>query len=108
LPANAKPARCSAALNIGGQRGTLPYRKTKEEGTTIWEELHETVYGERQYGVADLDGHRWLFSQPPETWTQRIGEQNPRNQALNSALSRHDSTASQPCYNEQMSYQFSG
>jgi uncharacterized glyoxalase superfamily protein PhnB len=35
----------------------------KREGATIWEDLHETVYGERQYGLEDLDGHRWLFSQ---------------------------------------------
>jgi len=37
--------------------------KTKREGGTIWEELHETIYGERQYGATDLEGHRWLFSQ---------------------------------------------
>jgi len=48
-------------------------RKAKREGATIWEELHETVYGERQYGVEDIDGHRWLFSQhardvDPKEW----------------------------------------
>jgi uncharacterized glyoxalase superfamily protein PhnB len=49
------------------------YAKTKREAGTIWEELHETVYGERQYGATDLEGHRWLFSQhardvDPESW----------------------------------------
>jgi len=49
------------------------YTKTKREGGRIWEELHETIYGERQYGVSDLDGHRWLFSEhardlDPESW----------------------------------------
>lgn len=49
------------------------YAHTRREGATIWEELHETVYGERQYGVADLDGHHWIFSQhardlSPEDW----------------------------------------
>lgn len=39
------------------------YRKTNQAGAKIWEELQETVYGERQYGVEDLDGHQWLFSQ---------------------------------------------
>ena len=39
------------------------YANTKRHGATIWEELQETVYGEKQYGVADLEGHRWLFSQ---------------------------------------------
>lgn len=49
------------------------FAHTKQQGAVIWEELHETVYGERQYGVKDLDGHRWLFSQhardvSPEEW----------------------------------------
>jgi uncharacterized glyoxalase superfamily protein PhnB len=49
------------------------YTRTKREGGTVWEELHETVYGERQYGVSDLEGHRWLFSEHardlnPESW----------------------------------------
>jgi uncharacterized glyoxalase superfamily protein PhnB len=34
----------------------------QREGATIVEELHETIYGELQYGAEDLDGHRWLFS----------------------------------------------
>ncbi len=41
------------------------FDKAKREGATIWEELYETVYGERQYRLEDLDGHRWLFSQHP-------------------------------------------
>jgi len=62
------------------------YRKTKEEGATIWEELNETVYGERQYGVEDLDGHRWLFSQhardvSPEAWGAKIAAYTPQNQS---------------------------
>jgi len=49
------------------------YANTKRHGATIWEELQETVYGELQYGVTDLEGHRWLFSQhahdvAPESW----------------------------------------
>jgi uncharacterized glyoxalase superfamily protein PhnB len=38
------------------------YARTKERGVMIWEELHETEYGERQYGVDDIDGHRWIFA----------------------------------------------
>ncbi|WP_348262235.1 hypothetical protein P8935_20820 [Telmatobacter sp. DSM 110680] len=39
----------------------------------IVEELHETVYGEFQYGVEDIEGHHWLFSRhvhdvSPEAW----------------------------------------
>ena len=38
------------------------YERTKSAGAKIVEELHETFYGERQYGVVDLEGHHWLFS----------------------------------------------
>jgi uncharacterized glyoxalase superfamily protein PhnB len=38
------------------------YERAKSAGATIVEELHETTYGERQYGARDLDGHHWLFS----------------------------------------------
>jgi uncharacterized glyoxalase superfamily protein PhnB len=38
------------------------FERAKQEGAVIFEEPHETVYGEWQYGAIDLDGHRWLFS----------------------------------------------
>ncbi len=38
------------------------YEKARAAGATIVEEPHETMYGERQYGVLDLDGHHWLFA----------------------------------------------
>jgi len=49
------------------------YARTKQQGAMIWEGLHETIYGERQYGAEDLDGHRWIFSAHardlnPEEW----------------------------------------
>jgi uncharacterized glyoxalase superfamily protein PhnB len=48
----------------------------KAEGATIFEEPHETGYGEFQYGALDCDGHRWLFSRhardlAPEDWGAR-------------------------------------
>jgi len=53
------------------------YRRTKAAGAKIVEELNETGYGERQYGVEDLDGHHWLFSKhardvSPDEWGARI------------------------------------
>ena len=39
------------------------YAKAKSAGGKIVEDLNETCYGERQYAVEDLEGHRWLFSQ---------------------------------------------
>ena len=38
------------------------YARAKSAGAKIVEELNETCYGERQYGVEDLEGHHWLFS----------------------------------------------
>jgi uncharacterized glyoxalase superfamily protein PhnB len=55
------------------------YRHAKSEGARIVEDLHETEYGERQYGVVDLDGHHWLFSRHardvnPEAWGATIAK----------------------------------
>jgi uncharacterized glyoxalase superfamily protein PhnB len=49
------------------------YARAKAAGARIVEELHETEYGERQYGAEDIDGHLWLFSRHardvnPEEW----------------------------------------
>jgi len=49
------------------------FENTKAAGAKIVEDLNETVYGERQYGVQDLAGHLWLFSRhardlSPEEW----------------------------------------
>jgi len=49
------------------------FNRAKSAGAKIVEELHETEYGERQYGVEDLEGHHWLFSQHardvrPDEW----------------------------------------
>jgi uncharacterized glyoxalase superfamily protein PhnB len=36
--------------------------RAKTAGARIVEDLKETMYGELQFGVEDLDGHHWLFS----------------------------------------------
>ena len=59
------------------------FRRAKEAGATIVEELQETMYGERQYGAVDLEGHRWLFSQhvrnvSPEEWGAAIAAGSDR------------------------------
>ncbi len=38
------------------------FQHTRSAGANIVEDLHETCYGERQYGVEDFAGHHWLFS----------------------------------------------
>jgi hypothetical protein len=45
--------------------------------TVFVEDLHETDYGERQYGVRGLEGHHWLFSRHardvnPEDWGAKV------------------------------------
>jgi uncharacterized glyoxalase superfamily protein PhnB len=49
------------------------YGRARAAGAKIVEALHETEYGERQYGVEDVEGHHWLFSRHarnvnPEEW----------------------------------------
>jgi len=49
----------------------------RKSGANIVEELHETIYGELQYGVRDLEGHHWLFSRhahdvDPAAWGATI------------------------------------
>lgn len=55
------------------------FQRSKAAGAKIVEDLHETFYGERQYGVEDLDGHHWLFSWhardvTPEEWGATVSE----------------------------------
>jgi len=53
------------------------YGKAMSAGAAIVEDLHETIYGERQYGARDLDGHHWLFADhardvSPDEWGATI------------------------------------
>lgn len=59
------------------------YEKAKSAGAMIVEDLHETTYGERQYGARDLDGHHWLFSThardvSPVEWGATLTSRDPR------------------------------
>jgi uncharacterized glyoxalase superfamily protein PhnB len=61
--------RNPAELGFGTQSLTVfvedieaHFARAKAAGATILEDLHETVYGELQYAVRDLEGHHWLFS----------------------------------------------
>jgi len=49
------------------------FARATPAGAGIVEELNETVYGERQYGVKDLEGHHRLFAKhvrdvSPDEW----------------------------------------
>jgi uncharacterized glyoxalase superfamily protein PhnB len=64
-PGEASPVQCGVAtqsLTVFVDDVDAHFERAKSAGANIFEELHETMYGERQYGVEDLDGHHWLFS----------------------------------------------
>jgi len=77
---------CASPAQIGHQTQSLTvfvedvdahFERAKSAGAKIVEDLHETEYGERQYGVEDLEGHHWLFSRhardvSPDEWGARI------------------------------------
>lgn len=49
------------------------FQRAKSAGARIFEDLHVTEYGDRQYGAEDLAGHHWLFSRhvsdvSPDQW----------------------------------------
>lgn len=70
------PARLGAitqSLTVFVEDVDAHYERARAAGANIVEELHETAYGERQYGAEDPEGHRWLFSRhardvAPEEW----------------------------------------
>ena len=55
------------------------YARVKAAGAQIVEDLNEPAYGERQFAVTDLEGHRWLFSQhvrdvDPKEWGATVAD----------------------------------
>jgi uncharacterized glyoxalase superfamily protein PhnB len=78
--------RSPAELGFGNQSLTIfiedvaqHFEHSKAAGAKIVEDLHETEYGELQYGVEDLEGHHWLFSRhardvSPDAWGATIAE----------------------------------
>ena len=53
------------------------FSRAVDGGVKIVEELHETEYGELQYGAEDVEGHHWLFARhahdvSPDAWGATI------------------------------------
>jgi uncharacterized glyoxalase superfamily protein PhnB len=49
------------------------FERARAGGARILSEVEETPFGDRQYRVEDLEGHRWMFTQhvrdvPSEEW----------------------------------------
>jgi predicted enzyme related to lactoylglutathione lyase len=53
---------CTQSLTVFVEDVESHYKRTKAAGAKIVEDLHETPYGELQYGAEDFAGHHWLFS----------------------------------------------
>jgi len=84
----ARPGRSSPA-DLGSDTQSLTifiedveshYARSRHAGAKIVEELHETVYGEFQYGAEDCEGHHWLFSRhardvSPEAWGAIVADE---------------------------------
>ena len=78
----ASPARAgygTQSLTIFVEDVEAHFQRAKSAGAKIVEELHETGYGELQYGAEDLDGHHWLFSRhardvSPEEWGATVAK----------------------------------
>src|SRR5438105_12857481 len=82
---SARPGRASPA-HAGHETQSLTvfvddvdahFERAKSAGAKIVEDLNETMYGERQYGAQDLEGHHWLFSRhardvSPDAWGAKI------------------------------------
>lgn len=79
-PGSGSPAQLGYAtqsLTVFVEDVEAHFERTKSAGAKIVEDLHETEYGELQYGVEDLDGHHWLFSRhardvSPEAWGAKL------------------------------------
>jgi uncharacterized glyoxalase superfamily protein PhnB len=64
-PGCASPAQAGTqaqSLTVLGDDVDAHFEIAKSEDAKIVEGLHETEYGERQYGAEDIEGYRWLFS----------------------------------------------
>jgi uncharacterized glyoxalase superfamily protein PhnB len=74
------------------------FERAKSAGAVIVEDLHETEYGELQYGVRDLDGHHWLFSRHardvnPEQWGASVSRAVALTPQISPMLAVSDASA---------------
>jgi uncharacterized glyoxalase superfamily protein PhnB len=82
-PGRGSPAQLGSAtqsLTVFVPDVDAHFERAKAACAKIVEDLHETEYGERQYGVEDLDGHHWLFSRHardvnPAEWGAKLAAQ---------------------------------
>lgn len=79
-PGRATPAEVGCrtqALTVFVEDVESRFAAVRAAGAAIIEELHETVYGELQFGAEDIEGHQWIFSRhardlSPEEWGAKV------------------------------------
>jgi uncharacterized glyoxalase superfamily protein PhnB len=100
-PSSATPAHLgygTQSLTVFVEDVDAHYQRAKSAGARIVEDLHETEYGERQYGVEDLAGHHWLFSRHardrgPEEWGVTVSQPAILTPAVSPMLAVGDGSA---------------
>jgi uncharacterized glyoxalase superfamily protein PhnB len=100
-PGRATPAEkgyATQSVTIFVEDVDAHFQRAKSAGARIIEDLHETVYGERQYGVEDLAGHVWLFSRhardvSPEEWGATVSQPAIMPSQISPMLSVRNGTA---------------
>jgi len=74
------------------------FQRAKSAGVRIVEDLHETEYGELQYGALDLAGHHWRFSRHgrdvnPADWGAEVSKPASMVSQISPMLAVADATA---------------
>ena len=58
----------SAGLYVHVDDVDAHYEHVRAHGLEIESELQDQPYGSREYGVKDLEGHRWWFASASTSW----------------------------------------
>lgn len=107
-PGTATPAQLgygTQSLTVFVEDVDAHFQKTKSAGARIVEDLHETIYGERQYGVEDFAGHHWLFSRHardlnPAEWGATVSQPVVLTPQISPMLAVADGNAAIEFYKE--------
>ena len=81
------------------------FQHARSAGARIVEDLHETEYGERQYGAEDLAGHHWLFSRhardvSPDQWGATVSSPAMMTPQISPMLAVDDGNAAIEFYKQ--------
>ena len=100
-PGSASPAQLGSAtqsLTVFVEDVDAHFQRSKSAGARIVEDLHETAYGERQYGAEDFAGHHWLFARhardvSPSEWGAVVSQPADLQARISPMLAVSDANA---------------